>query len=76
MRAANWMAVAWERQVLAMEADLLVVLPCDVLGLVAARSQVNVPLAGTCKRLRPLLLPKLTEKRTSALVALSMLGHF
>ena len=75
LRACHWMAAAWDRQVLASMEQSLVMLCDDCLGLVATRSQVSVPLAGTCKRLRPLLLPKLTEMRRSALVALSMLGH-
>lgn len=39
-------------------------------------AQVSVPLAACCKRLRPLMLPKLTEMRTSAILRLSMLGHY
>ena len=39
-------------------------------------AQVLCPLAACCKRLRPLMLPKLTEMRTSAILRLSMLGHY
>eukprot|EP00964_Phaeocystis_antarctica_P067775 scaffold41040_cov60-Phaeocystis_antarctica.AAC.2 len=71
--------MVWAKQTLYAETeptDGLVGLADDCLALVATRSQVSLPLAACCKRLRPLMLPKLTAMRTSAMLRLSMLGHY
>ena len=47
----------------------------DCLSIVATRTTVATPLSGTCRRFRPLLLPRLEELHNSAMMDLSLLGH-
>lgn len=72
-RATLWMRLVWIEQC-ATQLQLLTMCD-DCLSIVAARAPVAIPLAGTCKRLRPLLLPRLEELHNSAMLNLSLLGH-
>ena len=72
-RATLWMRLVWIEQAAA-QLQLLA-MNDDCLNIVAARTPVAIPLAGTCKRLRPLLLPRLEQLHSEAMMNFSLLGH-